>query len=291
VSPVPCPPLLPSSAVSAAASPSRAARVCLQRPCPQPGAALPLSTLKKLNLGFCRYLKRDGLLSFLSGSIASFPRLEELSIRACLAADDAVLEALATACTALRRLDLTGCKNVTDKGLADIAERCKQLAWLNLSGCDKVTGLGFRPGCPSLTLLCIGKGVTNAGAARVAASCPALTFLLVFLEARPSASEVRPAARKLTDAGIAAFRGCKMLQTLRLCNCDEVTNEALERLAARLPLLRRPYRLKQREQERLQRLLKVWFSPGCLTRVEDTWPLLSNSLQFFDPQLNATLDS
>jgi hypothetical protein len=160
------------------------------------------SRLRMLNCEGCEGVTDMGLMTLVRGC----PDLRILLLSGCSRLTDAAVAELATSCRHLHRLDIARLPLITNAGVERIADCCEALESISLLGCPGVTaeglamvvsdcvhlrqlaadGVGLHavvdelsPQGLGLTALTVRRcgGLTDAAAAALATSCPAVTSL------------------------------------------------------------------------------------------------------------------
>uniref|UniRef100_A0A8C7XBN7 F-box and leucine-rich repeat protein 2 n=1 Tax=Oryzias sinensis TaxID=183150 RepID=A0A8C7XBN7_9TELE len=117
----------------------------------------------------------------------------------------------------LRQLSLRGCLSVGDASMKTFAQNCRNIEVLNLNGCTKITDstcLSLSKFCSKLRQLdltsCV--SISNHSLKALRYSFPNLEILSPF--------PLTCNEKKITD-------GCRMLETLNLSWCDQITRDGL----------------------------------------------------------------
>ena len=179
-----------------------------------------LSNLDTLNLGFCRFITKQGMLELLQMCGA---KLTVLQIYGTIVTGEG-LSALQGKLENLDMLDLKYCRRITTQGMIEILQMCgTKLKALDISG-TKITGeslFGVSGKLINLEILTLGgcDSITQQG----------LLELLQLCGTQLKALNL--AATKITGEGLSVLRGkLNKLETLYLRACRWITNQGMMEL-------------------------------------------------------------
>ncbi|KAL5001505.1 hypothetical protein BDV10DRAFT_192121 [Aspergillus recurvatus] len=197
------------------------------------GTVVPFSQcnrIERLTLTNCRKLTDIGVSDLVVGS----RHLQALDVSELRSLTDHTLFKVAENCNRLQGLNITGCAKVTDDSLIAISQNCRLLKRLKLNGVSQVSDraiLSFAQNCPSILEIDLQecKLVTNQS----------VTALMATLQ---SLRELRLA--HCTEIDDSAFlelpRHIQMnsLRILDLTACENIRDDAVERIVSSAPRLR-----------------------------------------------------
>ncbi|KAL4975018.1 hypothetical protein BDW66DRAFT_160791 [Aspergillus desertorum] len=197
------------------------------------GTVVPFSQcnrIERLTLTNCRKLTDIGVSDLVVGS----RHLQALDVSELRSLTDHTLFKVAENCNRLQGLNITGCAKVTDDSLIAVAQNCRLLKRLKLNGVSQVTDkaiLSFAQKCPSILEIDLQecKLVTNQS----------VTALMTTLQ---NLRELRLA--HCTEIDDSAFlelpRHIQMnsLRILDLTACENIRDDAVERIVSSAPRLR-----------------------------------------------------
>ncbi|KAL4811472.1 hypothetical protein BDV18DRAFT_150241 [Aspergillus unguis] len=197
------------------------------------GTVVPFSQcnrIERLTLTNCRKLTDNGVSDLINGS----RHLQALDVSDLRSLTDHTLFKVAENCNRLQGLNITGCTKVTDESLIVVSQKCRLLKRLKLNGVVEVTDraiLSFAQNCPSILEIDLQecKLVTNQS----------VTALMTTLQ---NLRELRLA--HCTEVDDLAFldlpRNISMgsLRILDLTACENIRDDAVERIVAAAPRLR-----------------------------------------------------
>ncbi|KKK19816.1 hypothetical protein P175DRAFT_0561118 [Aspergillus ochraceoroseus IBT 24754] len=197
------------------------------------GTVVPFSQCKRierLTLTNCSKLTDNGVSDLVDGS----RHLQALDVSELRYLTDHTLFKVAANCPRLQGLNITGCTKVTDDSLVVVSQKCRQLKRLKLNGVVQVTDkaiMSFAQNCPAILEIDLHecKLVTNLS----------VTFLMSTLH---NLRELRLA--HCTEIDDTAFlelpRNISMdsLRILDLTACENVRDDAVERIVSAAPRLR-----------------------------------------------------
>jgi F-box and leucine-rich repeat protein 2/20 len=126
------------------------------------------------------------------------PLLRSIYLSNCTGMTDRGVLTIVKGCSHLQLIDLTRCISVTDRAVAALSQRCPKLQSINLTRCPLITDVSLR---------------------NIAKGC--VQLVSINLE-----------CCNITDHGIAALvQRCRLLKSVNLMNCENITDLCLDSLA------------------------------------------------------------
>ncbi|KAI2788726.1 SCF E3 ubiquitin ligase complex F-box protein grrA [Penicillium oxalicum] len=197
------------------------------------GTVVPFAQCKRverLTLTNCSKLTDKGVSDLVEGN----RHLQALDVSDLASLTDHTLYTVARNCPRLQGLNITGCSNVTDESLLVVSQNCRQIKRLKLNGVSEVTDRSiqsFAENCPAILEIDLHdcKLVTSASVTAL------LTTLRHLRELRLAhCVEVNDSAfLKLPEH--LTFDSMRILD---LTACDQVKDDAVERIINASPRLR-----------------------------------------------------
>ncbi|KAL4880106.1 hypothetical protein BJY04DRAFT_219634 [Aspergillus karnatakaensis] len=197
------------------------------------GTVVPFSQcnrIERLTLTNCRKLTDNGVSDLIVGS----RHLQALDVSDLRSLTDHTLFKVAENCPRLQGLNITGCAKVTDDSLIVVSQQCRMLKRLKLNGVTQVTDnaiMSFAQNCPSILEIDLQecKLVTNRS----------VTTLMTTLH---NLRELRLAhCTEIDDSAILDLPKNISLGNLRildLTQCENIRDDAVERIISAAPRLR-----------------------------------------------------
>ncbi|KAH1555128.1 hypothetical protein KXV92_001934 [Aspergillus fumigatus] len=197
------------------------------------GTVVPFAQCKRierLTLTNCSKLTDKGVSDLVEGN----RHLQALDVSDLRYLTDHTLYTVARNCPRLQGLNITGCIRVTDDSLIVISQNCRQIKRLKLNGVIQVTDrsiLSFAENCPAILEIDLHdcKLVTN----------PSVTSLMTTLR---SLRELRLAhCVEISDAAFLNLPESLSFDSLRILDltaCENVKDDAVERIVSAAPRLR-----------------------------------------------------
>ncbi|KAL3415125.1 hypothetical protein V8F44DRAFT_632151 [Aspergillus fumigatus] len=197
------------------------------------GTVVPFAQCKRierLTLTNCSKLTDKGVSDLVEGN----RHLQALDVSDLRYLTDHTLYTVARNCPRLQGLNITGCIRVTDDSLIVISQNCRQIKRLKLNGVVQVTDrsiLSFAENCPAILEIDLHdcKLVTN----------PSVTSLMTTLR---SLRELRLAhCVEISDAAFLNLPESLSFDSLRILDltaCENVKDDAVERIVSAAPRLR-----------------------------------------------------
>ncbi|MCL7037965.1 hypothetical protein MKW94_029446 [Papaver nudicaule] len=178
------------------------------------------SELQCLRLDYCSEYSNVELSLMFSW----FPRLIDASLKCCSITDKG-LEALAKCCSSLETVELSWCHSITDSGISSLFQKCVNLGSLRVRYCSKITGIGFLECQKSLTYVnAVGCKLQPEGIKAIVGGGGLEELILA-----PPYGWVNGREDSInTEAVVTIAKGCPLLKTLILPNCDELGLEGWE---------------------------------------------------------------
>ncbi|KAK9463572.1 uncharacterized protein V1516DRAFT_613893, partial [Lipomyces oligophaga] len=198
------------------------------------GIADSCSYLERLNLAGCRKLTDAGLVALVENN-SNLVTLDLTNVE--LLTDESVL-ALARCCKNLQVLSLAGCKTITDSSVMELARNCTGLRRLKFLDCDQLTASTIDQivsSCPQVLELDV-QGCQNISQTAIAHAMIKLQCLREYkvgynlLLTDDAFDEISRPLR--TPIQLEALR------VLDLSGCQEVTDNAVQRIIECAPKLR-----------------------------------------------------
>ena len=187
---------------------------------PEVIAIASLRSLRELDLSGCEEVT-DRSVSDLR-RVAS---LENVDLSLCNQITDSSLMALA-GLPVLRSINLNWCYGVTDSGLSALRQ-CESLESVSLWSCEEITDVGVEAlaNLPKLRILELPEFAAITDRALAALSVSATTLESLRLDHLSN----------ISDEGLTRLSGLKLLRTLTVQSCSNVTAEAVAALQQTLP--------------------------------------------------------
>ncbi|KAF9886918.1 SCF ubiquitin ligase complex subunit [Aspergillus nanangensis] len=197
------------------------------------GTVVPFAQCKRierLTLTNCSKLTDKGVSDLVEGN----RHLQALDVSDLRSLTDHTLYTVARNCHRLQGLNITGCVKATDDSLIVVSENCRQIKRLKLNGVGQVTDkaiMSFARNCPAILEIDLHdcKHVTNSS----------VTCLMATL---PNLRELRLAhCSEITDSAFLELPRHLSMDSLRILDltaCENIRDEAVERIVQSAPRLR-----------------------------------------------------
>lgn len=197
------------------------------------GTVVPFAQCKRverLTLTNCSKLTDKGVSDLVEGN----RHLQALDVSDLASLTDHTLYTVARNCPRLQGLNITGCSNVTDESLLVVSQNCRQIKRLKLNGVSEVTDRSiqsFAENCPAILEIDLHdcKLVTSAS----------VTALLTTLR---HLRELRLAhCVEINDSAFLKLPEHLTFDSMRILDltaCDQVKDDAVERIINASPRLR-----------------------------------------------------
>ncbi|KAF7714279.1 SCF E3 ubiquitin ligase complex F-box protein grrA [Penicillium ucsense] len=197
------------------------------------GTVVPFAQCKRierLTLTNCSKLTDKGVSDLVEGN----RHLQALDVSDLASLTDHTLYTVARNCPRLQGLNITGCSNVTDDSLLVVSQNCRQIKRLKLNGVSNVTDRSiqsFAESCPAILEIDLHdcKLVTS----------PSVTALLTTLR---HLRELRLAhCLEINDSAFLKLPERMTFDSMRILDltaCDQVKDDAIERIISAAPRLR-----------------------------------------------------
>lgn len=189
---------------------------------PRPSNHVPMGDLRVLDITRCLAMTDDAVLSLLSLR----PPLEVVNLSSCEDITDAATIALVRQCGgSLVKLNVSKCPRLTDDALLAVAASCSLLEEVRFYNCPGVTDasvqeLGKASGRLRVVDASSCEHVSDAGLVGLASACPRLETLCL-------------EESSVSDEGLlAVFASCRLLRTVKLAYCANITDRSISRLAS-----------------------------------------------------------
>ncbi|CAL5867420.1 uncharacterized protein PFLUO_LOCUS1639 [Penicillium psychrofluorescens] len=197
------------------------------------GTVVPFTQCKRverLTLTNCSKLTDKGVSDLLDGN----RHLQALDVSDLRSLTDHTMYAVSRNCPRLQGLNITGCAHVTDDSLLVVSQNCRQIKRLKLNGISHVTDrsiMSFAENCPALLEIDLHECRLVTG--------PSITLLMTTLR---NLRELRLAhCSEINDSAFLSLPRHLIFDSLRILDltaCENVKDDAVERIVGAAPRLR-----------------------------------------------------